>query len=292
MAKKIFLSILIVFVLAAAGYFLKDRFVEKTTRQAVLEERKQWQKRAEELEEKVATLENEIVQKEPGVDEKKLSEAFGKAPEGTYGEGAETEKTANKVINFFMYLDQKGYLTKNKIYDSSQDYFLKLIDRLNQARPVVSGETKDLYTLIKNITYFYRVLGKENIQVIKDILKGEAEIIEPTMELFFKWMDPWNRSDEPGRTAVSPEVMYEYACFFIKTIAGQSYLFRRDSKIRSLMLYYCILILDEANRHELNRYGVDIRPHLDALINDIQSHSQLANRVAYLKKLKAIKKRY
>jgi hypothetical protein len=36
--------------------------------------------------------------------------------------------------------------------------------------------------------------------------------------------------------------MYEYASY-LNTLGGRSYLMRRDSKVRLLTTYYCILVL-------------------------------------------------
>ncbi len=296
MAKKIFIPVVIILFIAIAGYFfLKDRIAEKieeTTQQAVSQERSQWQQKTEELEGKVALLEKEVRETVPAVDEEKLIEAFGKEPVETIEEKVEAERTGAKIINFFSYLDKKGYLKARGIDEDSSEYFRKLVDKLTKSRPVVSGETEDLYTLLKNITYFFRVLGRTDVQVIKDILKGEAELIEPTMKLFFEWIDLWNRVEEPEKITVQPEILYEYTCFFLHTIAGQSYLFRRDSKTRCLAAYYCVLILDKSNEDGLNKYGIDIRPHIDALMNDIQSHKHLADRIDYLSKLNNIRKKY
>lgn len=296
MAKKIFIPVVIILFIAVAGYFfLKDRIAEKieeTTQQAVSQERSRWQQKTEELEGKVALLEKEVRETVPAVDEEKLIEAFGKEPVETIEEKVEAERTGAKIMNFFSYLDKKGYLKAKGIDEDSSEYFRKLVDKLTKSRPVVSGETEDLYTLLKNITYFFRVLGRTDVQVIKDILKGEAELIEPTMKLFFEWIDPWNRVEEPEKITVQPEILYEYTSFFLHTIAGQSYLFRRDSKTRCLATYYCVLILDKSNDRGLNKYGIDIRPHIDALMNDIQSHKQLAGRIDYLSKLNNIRKKY
>jgi hypothetical protein len=91
---------------------------------------------------------------------------------------------------------------------------------------------------------------------------------------------------------VAPELLYEYAGFFLHTIAGQAYLFRRDSRVRYLTSYYCILILDASNEQDLNKYGIDIRPHVNALINDMQSHKKIANRMDYLSRLQSIQNKY
>lgn len=293
MDKKILILVLIIVVAAATGYiFFRNRIVEKSTHDTVIKERDALLQKAEELEDKITLLEKEIQADRPTVDSEKLVEAFGEAAVEANMEKVEAEQAGTKIMNFFNYLDQKGYLNTHGIDIDAATFFMQLIDRLKHSTPVVSGETKDLYTLLKNITYFFRVFGKSNLLVIKNILESEYDIIEPTSQLFFDWIDPWNPIEDPDRITVQPEILYEYASFFLHTIAGQSYLNRRDSKTRCLASYYCILILDQANIHDLNKYGIDIRPHIDALINEMQSHQNLTNRIDYINKLNGIRKKY
>ena len=58
------------------------------------------------------------------------------------------------------------------------------------------------------------------------------------------------------------------------------------------MLYYCIIILDKANEHGFNKYGIDIRQPLDSAIDDIENQRGLLYRTDYLNTLNALKKRY
>ncbi len=293
MAKKIVIPIIVIIVAAAAGYyFIQEKVVKKVAEDAVSQERSRWEQKTEQLEDKLALLEKELQETEPAIADEKLTEVFGEIAVETPTAKTETEQLDVKITNFFEYIDQKGYLKKRGIPLDSASYVDTLIERLKNSRPVVSGETKDLYTLLKNITYFFRVLGKKDIQVIKDILQGESDIIEPTAKLFFDWLDPWKENAEGSGVTIAPELLYEYSAFFLNTIAGQSYLFRRGSKTRCLTTYYCILVLEEANKRDLNKYGIDIRPHVAALIDDIESRKQLADRIDYLTRLYEIKKKY
>jgi hypothetical protein len=87
-------------------------------------------------------------------------------------------------------------------------------------------------------------------------------------------------------------VMYEYAGFFLNTLAGKSYLLRRDSKVRILTIYYSILILDKANDETLNRHGIDIRPYIDFLFYDVINQRGLVYRKQYLAELIGLKEKY
>jgi hypothetical protein len=91
----------------------------------------------------------------------------------------------------------------------------------------------------------------------------------------------------------SPESLYNYACFFLNTMGGRLYLFRRDSVSRMTITYYGILIIDKANRESNNRNGIQIKPAIDALIAEIEnSGAQLRLKEGYLDKLYELKEKY
>ena len=191
------------------------------------------------------------------------------------------------VIKFFDYLDQKDYIKAYKLKEGTYKHFLKLMEKLSAKPPVVSGETRDVYILTHNIAHFYRVIRKKNILLVKDILSNEREIIEPTMGLFYEWI---TKGIEEKREEIktSMKKTYEYAGFFLHTLGGKAYLLRRDSRTRTLVTYYSILILDKANEANLNRHGIDIRPQLTLLMEDIRNQKNLSRKDEYLKRLEAI----
>jgi hypothetical protein len=157
--------------------------------------------------------------------------------------------------------------------------------------PVISGESQDALTLLKNITYMFGALGKNDTLLIRDILVAESEIMEPTMKLFYLWLDPANQIEAAGRITIPFEKQYEYAAFFMQTIGGKAYLFRRDPKTRLLASYYSLLIIDRANQESLNKYGIDIRPLVNSLLAEIQGSKVLAAKQEYISALTVIKKR-
>jgi hypothetical protein len=75
-------------------------------------------------------------------------------------------------------------------------------------------------------------------------------------------------------------------------VGGRSYLLRRDSKVRILTTYYAILILDKANDAILNRYGIDIRPHINLSIDDIRNQKNLIYPEEYVAKLYQLQEKY
>ena len=112
------------------------------------------------------------------------------------------------------------------------------------------------------------------------------------MATIFSLFASGDRCETLKKDLPSAEVMYEYASFFLNTLSGKSYLLRRDSKVRILTSYYCVLILDMANDETLNKYGIDIRPYIDSTIQDMNNQKRLVYRRPYLETLAGLKKKY
>ena len=67
---------------------------------------------------------------------------------------------------------------------------------------------------------------------------------------------------------------------------------RRNAQLRILTSYYCLLILDKANDETLNRYGIDIRPHIKLVLSEIKNAKSLIYKKQYLKRLKTLEAKY
>ena len=202
-------------------------------------------------------------------------------------------QTADKIDLFFEHLDRQDYIHNYSLKGSTLDHFRGIINKLIANPPVVVRETDDLFAILNNMAHFFRILGPKDILLIKDVLIHERELIEPTMALFYKWSEiapscPANDLDIelplPG--------LYEYAGYFINTLGGQSYLFRREVYLRLLIRYYSLLIIDRANSMDANRYGIDIRYPLDSLISEIQGNTDLIDNQTYLTNLIRLQENY
>jgi len=202
-------------------------------------------------------------------------------------------QTADKILLFFEHLDKQNYIKEHSLKGSSHDHINGIINKLMANPPVVVRETDDLFAILSNMAHFFQVLGPEDILLIKDLLINERELIEPTMALFYKWSEIEPECSENDLNIKLPLTgLYEYAGYFINTLGGQSYLFRRAIYLRILIRYYSILIIDRANSVDANRYGIDIRYTLDALISEIQSNGDLENREKYLENLISLQENY
>ena len=198
-------------------------------------------------------------------------------------------KKREAVKKFFDYLDRQDYIKAYALEKGTYAHFLQLLSKLSSHPPVVSGEMKDMSLLIRNMAHFCRVTEQKNIALFKDILSHEKDIMEPTTELLYEWMLA-EINAESGEIELSQEGLYEYAVFFLNTIAGKAYLMRRDSKTRILSIYYSVLIVDMADRKNLNRYGFDIFPVINYLLDDVSTYGGLEYKDKYSKRLDLLKK--
>lgn len=215
---------------------------------------------------------------------KKPKKKIQKMPKSYYA------RLNDEVRILFDYLDGRDYVKVCKIEGGTQRYFLYLLGKLSLTLPVISEETRDIVILMHNMAHFYRVMGQEGIFLGKGFLTQEREIIEPSMELLYEWItEGIKRSNKD--IEISTNDLYEYACFFLNTLSGKAYLARRDSRTRILVLYYSLLVMDEANREDLNHHGIDILPPLNLLIDDIENRRGLEYRDKYLGRLRYMKKR-
>jgi hypothetical protein len=297
MAKQRITGISItVIVLGLIVYFLYSLIMgwhDDSIETAKNQERKIWQEQAEVLKRKVADLQTEITRlKGQSIPGESLEEAFGQGISSRILDSMTLEQIEEQVAAFFAYLDQKGYVESNNLTGSTYNQYELSVSELSAKPPIVSGETQNLYNLFYNMAHFYRVLGKERVHLVKDILKNEPEIIESAMKTFYLWYTFEDVSEKAIKGRPSLKTMYDYACFFLNTLGGRSYLLRRDSKIRILTIHYCILILDKANDRKLNSNGIDIRPHIKSAYNEIASYMGLIDQREYLRKLEDLKTKY
>lgn len=202
------------------------------------------------------------------------------------------EKAAAQMTSFFDHLDSQPYVVERDIPGGSAGFFQECASLLMESPPFNIAEMKDLYRLVKNVTHFYRVLGKKRLVLAQDILVNESAIIEPSLALLFARVVDCGQPLAVDGKPLSAERLYDYAGYFLNTMGGRSYLLRRDSQVRMLVNYYAILIVDKANDQKFNQYGIDIRPYIDYLLYDVLHQKGMIYRDRYLTRLTALKNKY
>ncbi len=230
----------------------------------------------------------------PVIPEDKLIEVFGNIPKEITGEEKQVsyEEITRRITAFFAYLDSQEYVTAYKLEGGTYQQFQLIIKELSSSPPLIVGETESLYTLYHNMAHFFRVLGIKRINLIKDVLENESDIIESIMETFYLWFTMNDHFDEKGMNRPSLKNLYKYSGYFLNTLSGRSYLLRRHAKVRILTTYYCVLMLDKANYSLLNTYGIDIRPHIKLLLPDVRNQTWLINKEQYLLELEKLDTKY
>ena len=138
------------------------------------------------------------------------------------------ERIDRNINSFFAYLDKQEYTKRYQFAQGSDDQFNQIVELLLQNSPVVVRELDSISSVLKNCYYFYRVLGKERIRFIKDVLENESDVVEPLMYYFYLWLNSDSESSQLGLIKPSLEDTYRYAHFFLETFGGRNYLFRAD----------------------------------------------------------------
>jgi hypothetical protein len=202
-------------------------------------------------------------------------------------------RECTKIETFYSHLDQQPYMKAYKLPQPSKEYFTELIRKLAQHPPVVNRETDDLFTILKNTAHFFRIIGKDNITIIKSILDQEKDSLENTLAALYALTDQPDCLKTRLGLEIPAAVFYDYSGFFLNTMGGRLYLFRRDSVSRMVVSYYAIRLIDRSNQEGANSHGIDIRPAIAALIPEIEnSGNQLKLKEDYLDELYALKEKY
>jgi hypothetical protein len=287
------LVILVLIVIGVLLWIVLQDWQAKRVESEHRQENREWQQRSEELSQKLAELEAELhsARAEAPPPDSRAVEIWGPIPAETPGRD-QPPKIADlerQIMAFFTYLDNRGYVKAFQLEGGTYAHYTAAVDSLSSNLPAVAGETESLYATLRNVSHFYRALGKKRTQFAIAVLRNETEIIESAMRLFFTWY-----SGPAGTLKGRPTlpVMYEYAGFFLNTLGGRSYLMRRDAKLRLLTTYYCLLVIDRANDRNMNANGIDIRPALALTAQEMRSHTGLVYRKQYLSELERLSAKY
>jgi hypothetical protein len=263
--------------------------------QANLEEKQELQKQIVKLEKEIEELTEESTSRQSNrtiIPGKTIGQS--RDPDQQFDfDRVSCEKIDQRIQNFFKHLDNQGYIVAYDLQGGAQAHFKRLIEKLFANPPIVARETDSLFTILTNTAHFYRILGNRNALLIKEIMIREADQFESMLALFEQWSRTASECNSP-RTKISLPIrdLYEYAGFFLNTLGGQAYLFRRNSHIRLLIRYYCVLVLDRANAEIVNRHGIDITHHLESISNEMEIFESMAYKEQYLITLRALKEKY
>ncbi len=188
-----------------------------------------------------------------------------------FSAGGDPQLLADKVNSFYAHLDQQPYMQNFGLKKPSKVYFSGLAQKLIDNPPVIFRETDNLFTLLQNTAHFFRILGKDNINILKEILDKEHDSFEPVLKAFYGLTYQPDYMKKEYGLSIPPAVRIDYAAFFLNTMGGRLYLFRRDPRLRMVISYYAIITIDRANAEGNGGHGIDLRPAIRSLIDEIEN---------------------
>ena len=248
------------------------------------------------LQQQLTEAQAELERLSPSTPSEKVLEVFGKEPvQRSNVDDREMRciHLARRLENLFAYLDGRDYVRDRVPPVASRVLVDSLLSRSAKNPPLVAKETENILRVLQNSAHFFRTFGKTDTLLVATLLRQEGELMEPTLQLFYELVGPEDECREQGVTlSISLPEAYPYAAYFLNTLGGQSYLLRRDSRVRLLTQYYAILILDRANEEKLNKWGLDIRIPLRNLLTDMESTGNLIHKKEYMKKLLDLNAKY
>ncbi|MCF8025060.1 MAG: hypothetical protein K9J79_04030 [Desulfobacteraceae bacterium] len=290
---RIIIVIVALVLLGVLGFFGWHRLMqwhEKEVQTAVEGERqKMAEQRSDNREDIFKWLEENVERKRPqGASKERLEDVFGKPV--FKEETEECGRLERQIRSFFNYLETaRGIGSKEK---GAYEIFNEMIEDLAKTPPLVSGESRNLATLFRNRAHFFRVLGKDRIKLVLAVLRSDSDVLEHAMYNFYRYFISQECCREYFGSCIPEKTLYEYAAFFLDTLSGQSYLMRREAAIRTLTRYYSVLMLDRAIKQGINRHGIDLRPYIAELTNNIENRTDLRFKRRYLNKLDRLKEKY
>jgi hypothetical protein len=271
-----------------------DTLVEKIAGEKIEEERRGWMDRTRELEGIILQLQQGR-QFKPLLPAERLSQVFGPTcplVKGASPRSMKCEELEDALRTFCLYLDAGETFRSQKTHRDSWALFTSILESLERRPPVMSAESYRPSVIVENSFYFFRLLGKEKIDIVREVIKFESDLAEPLMGIMYYWLMTGRRCDKLPSPTATLKVMYQYAGFFLNTLGGHSYLYRQDSRIRLLTIYYSILVIHEANMRELNEVGLDLRFFLPLIFQEIQSRNDLLYVEDYLQTLTNLQLQY
>jgi len=139
----------------------------------------------------------------------------------------------------------------------------EVADELVARPPVLTSELKSYQAIVSNVYHLFRVLGRERIALLRQIVGEDPQLAEPAAMAIHRWLSSRERCTRSGRTAIRLPALYDYAGFLFETMGGQALLRRRTPDTEALVSFYALLILDRADRQGHNPHGVDPRQEIE-----------------------------
>jgi hypothetical protein len=202
------------------------------------------------------------------------------------------DQAQKDLVGLFQFHDGREYV--QRILSNGRSYvrFKEAIKRLTAQPPMPAGESMDPAQAMRNTYYFFRSLKRDDLSLARALIENEEASMELDLEVYYRWLMPGDRCPDPEGIRPPFSVSYRYAGFFLNTIGGRAYLYRRSEGVRLLVSYYCLLILSEADKRKVNTFGIDVRPLIGPILSEMDHYPGFQFRETYLEKLKQLEAYY
>ncbi len=197
-----------------------------------------------------------------------------------------------EISEYFDYIAKKDYFKQMSLGTDPKERLKAVIERLTARPPIPGGEGSDPSILLNNIYYLFRTLDKGDLRLLKEFLTAEGEDLELELALLYRWAMTGEKCGDDGISRPSFDLLYLMSGFFLNTIGGRAYLLRRPAPLRTIISYYCVSVLHEANLRGKNFYGIDIVPHLKNIKEDLSNTRNLLLKEEYNKQVSAMERHY
>jgi hypothetical protein len=276
-------------------FFLVSRTGQETRKMVVPERARSVAKVQIPAKEQIQEVQQPPGEKEPSVPQSEETAAVvikkpippAHMPEETGPEDVEVD-----IREFFRYLDQKDYVRKLSPKKDTYTRFKEILQRLSTRPPIPAGEGVDPGIITANIYHLFRSLTREDLRLIKAVLRNEADAMEMNLRIMNRWLTNNNASPDVENLKPSLDVRYHYAGFFMNTIGGRAYLFRRAAGLRLLVMYYSLVTLHDAEKRGKNYYGIDLFPLIPSLTEEISRYPDFQYQQEYIARLRTIEADY
>jgi hypothetical protein len=187
-----------------------------------------------------------------------------------------------RVVDYLDYLNQKKYVKKICHGSNIHTRFEPIIKLLAAHPPVPPGEKLTPEFMPGNVFHLFRTLPTRDIFLIKKIVKKEQDDLEVVLDIFYDWLTAGDKCPDTFLFRPDTKLVYNYAVFFLDTAGGRACLLRRSEKVRVLLNYYCVSIINNADKMKENRFGINIVPHILILRKKIRTYPDFIYQDKYI----------
>jgi len=196
------------------------------------------------------------------------------------------KRDAMGIQAFMRELNGRDYIKSYDLPEGISRHLNQIAIKLLNNPPIITDDSTDMYTILKNSAHLYHILGPKDISLLKDIITYESEGVENILAVLYSWStnEPPCEHQHIG-FSFPLEKRTIYAAFFLKTTAGAAYLKRRDPRLRALVEYYAYLTLREAASIGADIHRVDLDATRTRIREDLLAADFLLFKSDYLQQL-------